>query len=333
MAVLVTGAAGFIGHHAAKALLARGEEVVGIDNLNSYYDVRLKRQRVSELEAVYPRAFSFKRLDFSNNGVLKQALAETAIDRIVHLGAQAGVRYSLKKPAAYIRSNVAGHINILELARARSVKHLVYASSSSVYGATTTVPSQIDDRTDRPCSLYAATKRAGELMSESYASLYRIPMTGLRFFTVYGPWGRPDMAMWLFTDAILRDRPLQLFNAGQMRRDFTYVDDVVSGIVRSLDRPPADDDSMKSGGSLNPHAIYNLGNRCSEDLLDVVHLIEAAIGRKARLLAKPMQAGDVPETCAEISASSRDLGFEPRTRIAEGVPLFVNWFKGYHGIA
>lgn len=333
MAILVTGAAGFIGHHATRALLARGEEVVGIDNLNSYYDVRLKQRRVSELERAYPAAYSFKRLDFSNGGVLKQALAGTKIDRIVHLGAQAGVRYSLKNPAAYIRSNVAGHINILELARARSVKHLVYASSSSVYGATKTTPSQIDDRTDRPCSLYAATKRAGELMSESYASLYHLPMTGLRFFTVYGPWGRPDMAMWLFTDAILRGRPLQLFNAGRMRRDFTYVDDIVSGVVQSLDRPPRDDGSVKSGGSLCPHAIYNLGNHASEDLIDVVHLIEDAVGRKARLREKPMQAGDVPETCADISASSRDLGFEPRTRISQGVPLFVNWFKSYHGVA
>jgi UDP-glucuronate 4-epimerase len=333
MTILVTGAAGFIGYHTTRALLDRGETVFGIDNLNAYYDVRLKHARIADLSRRFPGQFSFERLDFAHARALRRAVCGRDIDRIVHLGAQAGVRYSLKNPAAYVRSNVAGQVNILELARSRAVRHLVYASSSSVYGATKTAPSRIDDRTDRPCSLYAATKRAGELVSESYASLYRIPMTGLRFFTVYGPWGRPDMAMWLFTDAILRGRPLQLFNAGAMRRDFTYVDDIVAGLLRSLDRPPVDNGSLKSGGSLSSHAIYNLGNHNPEDLLDVVHLIEEAAGRKARLYERPMQAGDVPETCADISASRRDLGFEPSTRISQGVPRFVEWFKQYRQMA
>ncbi|MCW3796979.1 GDP-mannose 4,6-dehydratase [Sphingomonas sp. BN140010] len=333
MAILVTGAAGFIGFHTADALLARGEEVIGIDNLNPYYDVRLKQARIETLTASHRDAFQFRRLDFSNAGALSRTLCGTNIDRIVHLGAQAGVRYSIKNPSAYVRANVVGHINILELARAREVRHLVYASSSSVYGATETTPSRVDDRTDRPKSLYAATKRADELMSESYASLFRIPMTGLRFFTVYGPWGRPDMAMWLFTDAIMRGRPMQLFNAGAMRRDFTYVDDIVRGVLTSLDHPPADNGREKSGGSNSPHAIYNLGNYGSENLLDVVHLIEKTVGREAKISLRPMQPGDVPETCADLTASRRDLGFEPRIGIAEGVPRFVDWFKTYHHVA
>ena len=333
MAVLVTGAAGFIGFHTAEALLARGEEVIGIDNLNPYYDVRLKQARVDALCNAHPETFDFRRVDFSNAAALGRAISGKPIDRIVHLGAQAGVRYSLKNPSAYVRSNVVGHINVLELARSLDVRHLVYASSSSVYGATETVPSRVEDRTDRPRSLYAATKKADELMSESYASLFHIPMTGLRFFTVYGPWGRPDMAMWLFTNAILRGKPIELFNAGAMRRDFTYVDDIVRGVLVALDHPPADDGREKSGGSRSPHALYNLGNYGSEDLLHLVHLIEETVGRPALIQIRPMQPGDVPETCADLSAIHRDLGFEPKIGIAEGVPRFVNWFKEFHHVS
>jgi UDP-glucuronate 4-epimerase len=333
MTILVTGAAGFIGFHTANALLARGEEVIGIDNLNPYYDVRLKQARIDRLCSTHGKAFKFMRVDFSNSAAVKRALSGSDIHRIVHLGAQAGVRYSIKNPAAYVRANVVGHINILELARARQVRHLVYASSSSVYGSSQTSPSRVDDRTDRPCSLYAATKRADELMSESYSSLFRIPATGLRFFTVYGPWGRPDMAMWLFTDAIIRGRHLNLYNAGAMRRDFTYVDDIVQGVLASLDHPPLDDECEKSGGSTSPHAIYNLGNYGSEDLLDLVHLIERSVGREARIRVRPMQAGDVRETSADLTATKRHLGFEPHVSIHEGVPLFVDWFKQYHHVA
>ncbi|WP_174278810.1 NAD-dependent epimerase/dehydratase family protein [Sphingomonas bacterium] len=326
MAVLVTGAAGFIGAHVAGALAARGDEVVGLDDLNPYYSPRLKRDR---LAALCPE-IRFVEVDFADDAALDAALAGVAIDRIVHLGAQAGVRHSIDHPRAYVRANLVGHLNLLELARARGVRHLVYASSSSVYGSHTSPPFRVGDRVDHPVSLYAATKKADELMSESYAHLYRIAQTGLRFFTVYGPWGRPDMAPWLFTDAILAGRPIAVFNEGRMRRDFTYIDDVVAGVLAALDRPPADDGAVKPGGSLGSHAIYNLGNNRAEELGRLIDLIERACGRPAIREMKPMQPGDVPATCADIADAARDLGFAPATALDEGVPRFVDWFRRYN---
>jgi UDP-glucuronate 4-epimerase len=248
------------------------------------------------------------------------------------LGAQAGVRYSIENPRAYLTANLAGHLNMLEIARHRGSEHMVYASSSSVYGGNGTLPFRVEDRVDQPLSLYAATKKADELMSETYAHLYRLPQTGLRFFTVYGPWGRPDMAMWLFTKAIFEGRPINVFGEGNMRRDFTYIDDIVAGVVACLDNPPADDRSVKAGGSVSPHRLYNIGNSQSEDLGEMISLIEQACGRKAERNLLPMQPGDVRDTFADISAIQRDLGFAPRTRISEGVPRFVAWYREYHGI-
>jgi UDP-glucuronate 4-epimerase len=331
MTILVTGAAGFIGFHTAMRLLARGERVIGIDNFDAYYTVQLKRDRIAAIKAA-GGDFRFIQVDFGNHAALDAALADERFDRIVHLGAQAGVRYSLENPRAYVHSNLTGHVNILELARHRAVRHMVYASSSSVYGGNESLPFRVEDRVDHPLSLYAATKKADELMSETYAHLYRVPMTGLRFFTVYGPWGRPDMALWLFTDAILNNRPINVFNDGNMLRDFTYIDDIVSGVVGSLDRPPADDGAVKAGGSVSPHALYNIGNNRSEKLGTLIDLIEAACGRPAIREMLPMQPGDVKATAADISAIERDIGFAPTTDITVGVPRFVSWFRDYHGI-
>ena len=247
------------------------------------------------------------------------------------MAAQAGVRYSLENPQAYVASNLAGHVNMLELARAREVGHMVYASSSSVYGGNTKLPFAVEDRADHPVSLYAATKKADELMSETYAHLFRIPLTGLRFFTVYGPWGRPDMAMWKFADRILSDRPIDVYNHGEMHRDFTYVDDIVGGVLACLDRPPADDGEEKAGGSVKPHALYNIGNNRSEHLMRLIEVLEQACGRKAELNLLPMQPGDVPATYADITALTRDTGYAPSTPIEEGVPRFVEWFRSFHG--
>ena len=330
MAVLVTGAAGFIGAATSRALLERGNEVVGIDNLNDYYDPSLKQARLSTLGARFDNRFRFERADFANAEELKRVTDGVDIEAIVHLGAQAGVRYSLENPGAYIQSNLVGHANMLELARHRKPRHMVYASSSSVYGGNKTLPFRVEDRVDHPLSLYAATKKSDELLSESYASLYRIPLTGLRFFTVYGPWGRPDMAMWIFTKALYAGEPLPLFNAGEMRRDFTYIDDIVRGVIACLDGPPVDNGEVKAGGSTSPHALYNIGNSRSEDLMRVVQLLEQETGRKAQLDPKPMQVGDVKETSADISAIERDHGFEPTTTIDEGVPRFVGWYRDYH---
>ena len=332
MAVLVTGAAGFIGATTSRALLERGDEVVGIDNLNDYYDPSLKQARLSNLARQFDNRFRFERIDFADAEALQRVADSMDIDAIVHLGAQAGVRYSLENPGAYIQSNLVGHANMLELARHRRPRHMVYASSSSVYGGNKNLPFRVEDRVDHPLSLYAATKKADELLSESYSSLYRIPLTGLRFFTVYGPWGRPDMAMWIFTKALYAGEPLPLFNGGEMRRDFTYVDDIVRGVIACLDSPPVDDREMKAGGSTSPHALYNIGNHRSEDLMRVVELLERETGRKALLDPKPMQVGDVKETFADISAIERDHGFEPRTSIDEGVPRFVAWYRDYHGL-
>jgi UDP-glucuronate 4-epimerase len=330
MTVLVTGAAGFIGAATARALLDRGDSVVGIDNLNDYYDPTLKQARLDNLRRDLGEHFRFERLDFADGAQLKRFTDAIEIDAIVHLGAQAGVRYSLENPQAYVQSNLVGHCNMLELTRARRPRHMVYASSSSVYGGNKSLPFRVEDRVDHPLSLYAASKKADELISESYASLYRLPLTGLRFFTVYGPWGRPDMAMWIFTKALFAGEPLPLFNGGEMRRDFTYVDDIVRGVIACLDAPPADDGSTKAGGSTTPHALYNIGNNRSEDLMRVVRLLEQATGQQALLDPQPMQVGDVRETFADISAIERDLGFEPSTRIDEGVPRFVAWYRDYH---
>ena len=332
MTLLVTGAAGFIGSHVAMALLDRGEQVIGIDNLNDYYDPALKLARLDWLKAAHGNAFSFERVDFGDQEALEAFAAPHRFDRIVHLGAQAGVRYSLVNPQAYVRSNLMGQINMLELARHRGVGHFVYASSSSVYGGNDSLPFRVEDRVDHPISLYAATKKSCELMSESYSHLYRIPMTGLRFFTVYGPWGRPDMAMWIFSKALFEGRTLSIFNDGEMRRDFTYIDDIVRGVIACIDGAPADDGQEKAGGSISPHAIYNIGNHRSEELMRMVGILEQATGRKAIIDYKPMQPGDVKDTFADISAIQRDHGFEPSTTIDEGVPKFVDWFKQYHRI-
>ncbi|HEY0042991.1 MAG TPA: NAD-dependent epimerase/dehydratase family protein [Allosphingosinicella sp.] len=332
MKVLVTGAAGFIGYTLGARLLARGDEVVGIDNLNDYYSVQLKRDRIARQQAQFGDAFAFIQVDFSDNAALTAALEGQQFDRIVHLGAQAGVRYSIENPHAYVQSNLVGHLNMLELGRRRGSEHLVYASSSSVYGGNETLPFRVEDRVDHPLSLYAATKKADELMSETYAHLYRLPQTGLRFFTVYGPWGRPDMAMWMFTKAILAGEPINVFGEGNMRRDFTYIDDIVSGVVAALDNPPADDGAEKAGGSRGPHRLYNIGNHRSEELTRMIEVIEAACGRKAERRLMPMQQGDVRDTYADISAIQRDLGFAPTTSIDEGIPRFVEWYREYHKI-
>lgn len=330
MATLVTGCAGFIGSATAHALLERGDDVVGIDNVNDYYDPRLKQARLERLHSRFGNRFRFIKADFADAAGLTAALDDARLDAIVHFGAQAGVRYSIENPAAYVQSNLVGHCNMLELARSLETRHFVYASSSSVYGGNKSAPFRVEDRVDHPLSLYAATKKSDELLSQSYSHLYRIPMTGLRFFTVYGPWGRPDMAMWIFTRALFEGTPLPLYNGGQMRRDFTYIDDVVVAVLACLDSPPRDDGAVKAGGSTAPHAVYNLGNNRSEDMMRVVELLERATGKKALLDPKPMQPGDVPETCADISAIERDHGFRPATTIDEGIPRFVDWYRRYH---
>lgn len=328
MTVLVTGAAGFIGLHTSRALLDRGERVIGIDNMNPYYDPALKRARLAELEG--RNGFSFIETDFADRAAMAEVdAAHPEIDRIVHLGAQAGVRHSIESPFEYMHANLVGHLVMLEMARGRmdtGLKHFVYASSSSVYGANRDIPFSVEHRSDRPKSFYGATKKSNEVMSYSYASLYGIPSTGLRFFTVYGPWGRPDMSPWLFTERILRGEPIQVFNHGQMRRDFTYIDDIVNGVLAALDRPPAHEDGTA------PDAIYNLGNNATIALLDYIRVIEDACGREAELIMKPMQPGDVFETFADIEASRRDLNYAPSTPIEVGIPRFVDWFKAYHGL-
>ena len=332
MRVLVTGVAGFIGSTLALRLLERGDSVIGIDSLNAYYQVSLKEDRLTRIREAGGNRFAFHKLDFADMAALDSALRGEEFDRIVHLGAQAGVRYSLENPQAYVSANLAGHVNMLEIARHRKVEHMVYASSSSVYGGNTQLPFSVEDRVDHPVSLYAATKRADELMSETYAHLFRLPLTGLRFFTVYGPWGRPDMMMWIFTKAIRAGQPIPVFNKGEMYRDFTYIDDIVSGVIACLDNPPADDGAEKAGGSVKPHALYNIGNNRSEHLMKVVALLEESCGRKAQIDFQPIQPGDVPATYANIDAIRNDLGYAPTTSIEQGVPNFVRWYKDYHGV-
>jgi UDP-glucuronate 4-epimerase len=321
--ILVTGAAGFIGSSVSRALLARGDGVVGVDNLNAYYDVTLKEARLERLEA--EKNFLSRKLDIADrDNMLKLAAEFPAIDGIIHLAAQAGVRHSLTDPYTYITSNVMGQTVMLELARKLgSLKHFVYASSSSVYGGNTKLPFSVDDPVEQPNSLYAATKRAGELFGYTYAHLYGIPATGLRFFTVYGPWGRPDMAAFIFTRQIIASEPIKVFNRGEMWRDFTYIDDIVNGAVLALDRPPS---------STPPHRVYNLGNHRSEKLTDFIAAIEQALQRKAKVTLEPMQPGDVPKTYADIEDSRRDLGFEPSTPISVGIPKFIDWYKDYYGV-
>lgn len=322
MPILVTGAAGFIGFHVATALLAQNHEVIGIDNLNDYYEVSLKKSRLALLQE--NENFHFIHKNISDQSLLELA-ATHDITGIIHLAAQAGVRYSLINPYAYVESNVMGQVVMLECARkAKNLKHFVYASSSSVYGANEKIPFSTQDAVEKPVSLYAATKRSDELMAFTYAHLYQIPITGLRFFTVYGPWGRPDMAAFLFTRAILAGQPITVFNHGHMKRDFTYIDDIVSGILAALDHPP------KAENNNPPAKIYNLGNSKAENLMDFIGTIEKTLNLKAQYDFKELQPGDVSETFADIQDSINDLGFVPKTPISEGIPRFINWYRQYY---
>jgi UDP-glucuronate 4-epimerase len=324
MTILVTGAAGFIGHHVALRLMDRGETVIGVDSLNDYYSVELKQARLARLRE--RDAFSFHQINLADHERVMRELGPLDFSGVVHLAAQAGVRYSLDHPFAYVEANLVGHMSVLELCRHHDgLQHLVYASSSSVYGGNTKLPFAESDRVDSPVSLYAATKKADELLSQSYAHLYGLPQTGLRFFTVYGPWGRPDMALWIFTKAILEGQPIRVFNHGDMRRDFTYIDDIVSGVVAALDNPPP-------GGDDAPHRVYNIGNHRSEPLLRMIETLEKALGRTAEKIMEPMQQGDVKETYADLTAIQRDLGYQPTTPIDVGVPRFVEWYRSYHNI-
>jgi UDP-glucuronate 4-epimerase len=330
MKVLVTGAAGFIGMHVAQRLLERGDMVIGIDNLNDYYDPALKHARLGRL-APY-EGFRFDLIDISDRTTMAKIFQSEKFDRVVHLAAQAGVRYSLQNPYAYVESNLSGFVNVLEGCRHNAVQHLVYASSSSVYGGNTKVPFSVSDPVDHPASLYAATKKANELMAHSYSHLYGLPTTGLRYFTVYGPWGRPDMAPWLFTEAILRDEPINVFNHGQMQRDFTYVDDIAEGTVRLLDNIAKTDTAFNpsaphAGSSLAPYRVYNIGNNQPEQLLKFIEILENALGRKAHLNLMPMQSGDVIATYADIEDLERDLGFVPKTSLQNGIEKWINWYK------
>jgi UDP-glucuronate 4-epimerase len=319
MPVLVTGAAGFIGYHVCSALLARGEQVVGVDNLNAYYNVALKEFRIARLTP--QPGFTFLRQDFADLEGLRKALGWAEIDRIVHLGAQPGVRHSIDHPMDYASANLTGHLSMLELARGiKGLRHMVYASSSSVYGGNAKLPFSETDAVDHPISLYAATKRADELMSEAYAHLYTLPLTGLRFFTVYGPAGRPDMAVWLFTEALFNGKPIRLFENGTLLRDFTYVDDIVAGILAVLASPPAGE---------RPHRLYNIGNNRPEPVTRLVEILEQAAGLKAEIISLPMQPGDVRATYADIDAIRRDHGFEPTTPLERGIPRFVDWYRDW----
>ena len=333
--ILVTGVAGFIGFHVTKRLLERGDTVIGLDNVNDYYDVRLKEARLAQLTNA--KGYRFVKRDLADRAGMKALFADHGITRVVHLAAQAGVRYSLINPHAYTESNIEGFMNILEGCRHANVEHLVYASSSSVYGGNTHMPFSIHDNVDHPVSLYAASKKANELMAHCYAHLYRIPCTGLRFFTVYGPWGRPDMALFIFTKAILEGKPIDVFNHGKMKRDFTYVDDIVEGIIRTLDRPAVPNpawsgDQPDPGTSSAPARVYNIGNHQPVELLHFIEVLEQALGKKAEKRLLPIQPGDVPATYADIDDLARDVGFKPATPIEEGIPRFVKWYREFYNV-
>jgi UDP-glucuronate 4-epimerase len=332
--ILVTGAAGFIGSHTAHKLLARGYEVVGLDNLNEYYDVSLKQAR---LERLTPQAnFRFVRLDLADEGAMRELFAREKFPRVIHLAAQAGVRYSLQEPHTYIRSNVTGTLNVLEGCRHNGVEHLVYASTSSVYGANTNMPFSVHKIADHPLSLYASTKRANELMAHNYSALFKLPTTGLRFFTVYGPWGRPDMALFMFTRNILEGKPIDVFNNGNHRRDFTYVEDIAEGVVRAAERiaqpdPNWDSNAPDPASSFAPFRIYNIGNNQPVELMRYIEVIEECLGRKAQKNFLPMQLGDVPDTFADIEDLVQEVGYRPATSVEVGVRKFVEWFCEYYG--
>jgi UDP-glucuronate 4-epimerase len=335
MKILLTGAAGFIGMTTALRLLARGDEVVGLDNLNDYYDVRLKEDRLARL-APHPH-FRFVKLDVADRPGMERLFADERFERVIHLAAQAGVRYSLQNPHAYVDANLVGFMNVLEGCRHTGVQHLVYASSSSVYGGNTKMPFAERDSVDHPVSMYAATKKANELMAHTYSHLFGLPTTGLRFFTVYGPWGRPDMALFLFTKAILEGRPIDVFNHGRMQRDFTYVDDIVEGVIRVLDKPAAPDPAFDPlaphpGTGSAPYRVFNIGNHHPVPLLDFIAAIEDALGRKAEKNLLPMQDGDVPATYADVDALDAWVGFAPATDIRTGIVRFVEWFRGYYRV-
>ena len=332
--VLVTGAAGFIGHAVSLALLDRATPVVGLDNLNDYYDPALKRARLAQLQA--REAFSFAEIDLADADAMDALFAKHRFETVIHLAAQAGVRYSLENPRAYGRSNLDGFLNVLEGCRHNGTKHLVYASSSSVYGAVTKMPFAIDQNVDHPVSLYAATKKANELMAHSYSHLYGLPTTGLRFFTVYGPWGRPDMALFLFTKAMVEGKPIKVFNHGRMKRDFTYIDDIVEGVIRIAAKPAAPNpdwrgDAPDAGSSLAPWRLYNIGNNSPVELMKVIELLEKELGLEAKKDFLPMQAGDVPATFADIDALEEAVGYRPRIDIEEGIARFVAWYRGHYG--
>ena len=334
MKILVTGVAGFIGMSVAKALLERGDEIVGIDNLNDYYDVQLKHDRLKLIENF--ETFSFIEMDISDREAMKTLFEKQHFQRVFNSAAQAGVRYSLENPHAYVDSNLVGFVNILEGCRQTKVEHLVYASSSSVYGANTNMPFSVHDNVDHQVSLYAATKKSNELMAHTYSHLYNIPTTGLRFFTVYGPWGRPDMSPSLFTGAILRDEPINVFNEGKMKRDFTYIDDIVEGVVRVLDKtaeanPDYDNNNSDPATSFAPYRVYNIGNNDVVQLMDFIAIIENAVGKKAEKNMMGMQDGDVVATYANIDALIDAVGFKPATPLKEGMQKFVDWYKEYHG--
>jgi UDP-glucuronate 4-epimerase len=334
MNILVTGAAGFIGSHVCQILLARGDRVIGIDNLNDYYDVKLKHSR---LEKIKNSQFAFFQLDIADKDSLDKLFKENLIDKVINLAAQAGVRYSIENPWSYLNSNLSGFLSILEACRHHKIKHLVYASSSSVYGANTKLPFSVEDNVDHPLSLYAATKKSNELMAHCYSNLYKIPTTGLRFFTVYGPWGRPDMALFLFTKNIIEGKPIKVFNYGNHTRDFTFIDDIVEGIIRVLDNTPSQNlnyDFSKStpAQSAAPYRVYNIGNNNPVKLMDYINAIENALDKKAIMELLPLQDGDVPDTQADVSHLEKDIGFKPETTVQDGINKFIKWYKDYYNV-
>jgi len=335
MKYLVTGAAGFIGHNICKVLLARGDEVVGLDNFNDYYDVQLKKDRLQQIRAMNSNGFLSIKMDLADRAGIEKLFKEHEFDKVVNLAAQAGVRYSIENPHAYIDSNIVGFINILEGCRHHHIKHLVYASSSSVYGANEAMPFSVHDNVDHPLSIYAATKKSNELMAHTYSHLYGLPTTGLRFFTVYGPWGRPDMALFLFTRAILKGEPIKVFNYGKHRRDFTYIDDIVEGIIRTLDHNARVNVDWKGTSpdpatSRAPWRVYNIGNQSPVELMDYISTLEKYLGKQTEKILLPLQPGDVPDTFADVEALVADVGYRPRTTINEGIERFVKWYQTYY---